>query len=78
MEEARKVLKLKPFTEESESLYDDLIWQIKPLIYLLNLSKKHEGWEVECQELARKVRLSTFNVTKLIQLSIILFFFHPI
>jgi len=43
MEEARKVFKLKPFTEESESLYDVLIWEIEPLIYLLNLSKKHEG-----------------------------------
>jgi len=77
IEEARKVLKLKPFTEESASLYSTLIWEIKPLIYLLNLSKKHEGWEVECQELARKVCLSTFNVTKLIQLSIILFLVLP-
>ncbi|CAM6023027.1 unnamed protein product [Sphagnum balticum] len=55
MEEARKVLKMKPFTEESGSLYDDLIWVIEPLIHLLNLSKKGEGWELECEESARKV-----------------------
>jgi hypothetical protein len=77
MEEARKVLKLKPFTEESGRLYSELISVIKPLIYLLNLSNTSEGWEVECQELARKVCLSTFNVTKLIQLSIILFLVLP-
>ncbi len=77
MEEARKVLKLKPFTEESGTLYSDLIMVIEPLIYLLNLSKTGAGWELECQELARKVCLSTFNVTKLIQLSIILFLVLP-
>ncbi|CAM6045888.1 unnamed protein product [Sphagnum compactum] len=55
MEEARKVLKLKPFTEESGRLYYQLIRVIHPLIHLLNLSKKGEGWELECQELARKV-----------------------
>ncbi len=77
MEEARKVLKLKPFTEESRSLYYTLIWVIKPLIHLLNLPKKGEGWELECEELARKVCLSTFNVTKLIPLSIILFLVLP-
>ncbi len=77
MEEARKVLKLKPFTEETGSLYSRLIWDIKPLIHLLNLSKKGEGWEPESQELASKVCLSTFNVTKLIQLSIILFLVLP-
>jgi hypothetical protein len=77
MEEARKVLKLKPFTEESGRGYSDLILAIKPLIYLLNLSKKGEGCELECEELARKVCLSTFNVTKLIQLSIILFLVLP-
>ncbi|KAH8965933.1 hypothetical protein BDL97_04G142000 [Sphagnum fallax] len=55
MEEARKVLKLKPFTQKSGSLYSELIWVITPLIHLLNLSKKGEGWEQECQELARKV-----------------------
>jgi hypothetical protein len=71
MEEARKVLKLKPFTEESGLLYSELIWVIKPLIHLLNLSKKGEGWELECQESVTMVCLSTFNVTKLIQLSII-------
>ncbi|CAM6045890.1 unnamed protein product, partial [Sphagnum compactum] len=54
MEEARKVLKLKPFTEESGRLYSKLIWVIHPLIHLLDLSKKHEGWELKCQELARK------------------------
>jgi hypothetical protein len=67
MEEARKVLKLKPFTEEFGSLYSILIWEIKPLIYLLNLSKKGEEWELERQELARKVCLPTFNVAMLIQ-----------
>jgi hypothetical protein len=55
MEEARKVLKLKPFPEESGALYSKLIWHIEPLIHLLNLPKKGEGWELECQELARKV-----------------------
>ncbi|KAH9566810.1 hypothetical protein CY35_04G148600 [Sphagnum magellanicum] len=55
MEEARKVLKLKPFTDESGRLYSELISVIKPLIHLLNLSKKGEGWELECQESARKV-----------------------
>ncbi|CAM6045891.1 unnamed protein product [Sphagnum compactum] len=56
MEEARKVLKLKPLTEESGILsYDALICQIRPLIHLLDLSNKHEGWELNCQELARKV-----------------------
>jgi len=73
MEEARKVLKLKPFTEETGRLYSELIWVIKPLIHLLDLSKTGEKWELECQELARKVCLSTFNVTKLIPFSIILF-----
>jgi hypothetical protein len=77
MEEARKVLKLKPFTEESGRLYSDLIRDIQPLIHLLNLPKKGEGWELECQELAREVCLSTFNVTKLIPLSIILFLVLP-
>jgi hypothetical protein len=77
MEVARKVLKLKPFTEESGRPYSELISVIKPLIHLLNLSKKGEGWELECQELARKVCLSTFNVTKLIQMSIILFLVLP-
>jgi hypothetical protein len=77
MEEARRVLKLKPFTEESGRPYVDLIWVLEPLIHLLNLSKKGERWAVECQELARKVCLSTFNLTKLIQLSIILFLVLP-
>jgi len=77
MEEARKVLKLKPCTEESESLYEDLIWVVEPLIHLLNWSKKGEGWELECQELATKVCLLTFNVAVLIQLSIILFLVLP-
>jgi len=77
MEEARKVLKLKPFTEESGSLYSKLIWVIEPLIHLLNLSKKGEGWELECQESARKVCLLTVNVAMLIQLSIILFLVLP-
>jgi len=75
MEEARKVLKLKPFTEETGRLYSKLIWVIKPLIHLLDLSKTGEKWELECQELARKVCLSTFNVTKSKPLSIILFKF---
>jgi hypothetical protein len=77
MEEARKVFKLKPFTEESRLLYSSLIWVIEPLIHLLNLSKKGEGWQLECQELARKVCLSIFNVAMLIQLSIILFLALP-
>jgi hypothetical protein len=77
MEEARKVMKLKPFTEESGRLYSDLIRVIQPLIFLLNLSKKGEGSELECQELARKVCLLTFNVAMLIQLSIILFLVLP-
>jgi hypothetical protein len=77
MEEARKVLKLKPFTGESERLYYGLICRIEPFIHLLNLSKKGEGWEFECQELARKVCLLTFNVAMLIQLSIILFLVLP-
>jgi hypothetical protein len=77
MEEARKVLKLKLFLEESESLYYDLLWVIEPLIHLLNLSKKGQWWELECQELARKVCLLTFNVAMLIQLSIILFLVFP-
>jgi hypothetical protein len=77
MEEARKVLKLKPFTEESGRLYSDLIRVIETLIHLLNLSKKGEGWELECQELARKVCLLTFNVAMLIQSSIILFLVLP-
>jgi hypothetical protein len=73
MEEARKVLKLKPFTEESGRLYSELISYIGPLIHLLHLSKKGEGWELECEESARKVCLLTVNVAMLIQLSIILF-----
>jgi hypothetical protein len=77
MEEARKVLKLKPFTEESGRLYYQLIGVIEPLIHLLNLSKKGEGWELECQESARKVCLLTVNVAMLIQLSIILFLVLP-
>jgi hypothetical protein len=77
VEEARKVLKLKPFTKESGWLYLTLIGLIKPLIHLLNLSKTGEKWELECGELARKVCLSTFNVTKLILLSIILFLVLP-
>jgi hypothetical protein len=77
MEEARKVLKLKPFTEESGCLYHRRILEIKPLIHLLNLSKKREGCELKCEELARKVCLSTFNVTKFIQLSILLFLVLP-
>ncbi len=77
MEEARKVLKLKPFTEESGRFYSGIIRGIKPLIYLLNLSKKGEAWELECQESARKVCLLTFNVAMLIQLSIILFLVLP-
>ncbi|KAH9564886.1 hypothetical protein CY35_04G048400 [Sphagnum magellanicum] len=55
MEEARKVLKLKPFTEESGWLYSELISDIEPLIHLLHFSKKGEGWKLECQESARKV-----------------------
>jgi hypothetical protein len=55
IEEARKVLKLKPFTEESGTLYSDLIRVTEPLIHLLNLSKKGEGSELQCRELARKV-----------------------
>ncbi len=66
MEEARKVLKLKPFTEESGKLYSNLILVIEHLIHLLNLSEKTEGSELECQELARKVCLLTFNVAMLI------------
>jgi hypothetical protein len=77
MEEARKVLKLKPFTEVPGTLFFILICDIEPLIHLLNLSKKAERWQLECQELARKVCLSTFNVTKFIQLSIILFLVLP-
>jgi len=77
MEKARKVLKLKLCLEESETLYYDLIWNIGPLIHLLNLPKKGEGWELKCQELARKVCLLTFNVAMLIQLSIILFLVLP-
>jgi hypothetical protein len=77
MEEARKVWKLKPFTEESGVLYSKLIWDITPLIHLLDLAKKREGWELECQELAGKVCLLTFNVTKLKQLSIILLLVLP-
>ncbi len=77
MEEARKVLKLKPFAEESRRLYFKLISVLKPLIHLLNLSKKGERWPLKCQELARKVCLSTFNVTNLIQLSIVLFLVFP-
>ncbi len=77
MEEARKVLKLKPFTEESGMLYSKLIRVIEPLIHLLNLSKKGEGWELECQESARKVCLLTVNVAMLIQSSIILFLVLP-
>ncbi len=77
MEEARKVLKFKLFLEESESDYYALIWVIRPLIHLLNLSRTGEGWELECQELARKVCLLTFNVGMLIQLSIILFLVLP-
>jgi hypothetical protein len=77
MEEARKVMKLKPFTEESGRLYSHLIRVIEPLIHLLNLSKKGEGSELECQELARKVCLLTFNVAMLIQLFIILFLVLP-
>jgi hypothetical protein len=77
MEEAGTVLKLKPFTKESTRLYGERIFVIKPLIHLLIFSKKGESWELECQELARKVCLSTLNVTKLIQLSIILFLVLP-
>jgi hypothetical protein len=62
MEEARKVLKLKPFTEESGTLYSELISVTEPLIHLLHLSKRGEGWELECQESARKVCLLTVNV----------------
>jgi len=72
MEKAREVLKLKPFTEESGTLYSDLIRVTEPLIHLLNLSKKGEGSELECRELARKVCLLTFNVAMLIQLSILI------
>jgi hypothetical protein len=71
IEEARKVLKLKPFTEESETLYSDLIRVTGPLIHLLNFSKKREGWEPQCRELASKVCLLTFNVAMLRQLSIL-------
>jgi hypothetical protein len=77
IEEARKVLKLKPFTEESGTLYSDLVRVTEPLIHLLNLSKKGEGSDLECRELARKVCLLTFNVAMLIQLSIILFLVLP-
>jgi hypothetical protein len=77
MEEAIKVLKLQPFTEETRWLSVELISVLKPLIHLLNLSKKGERWPLKCQELARKVCLSTFNVTNLIQLSIVLFLVFP-
>jgi len=77
MEEARKVLKLKPFTKEPGRFYVNPIRVILPLIHLLNLSNKGGGWELECQELARKVCLLTFNVAMLIQLSIILFLVLP-
>ncbi len=61
MEEARKVLKLKPFTKKSGRLYSNLIWKIETLFHLLNLPKKRGGWELECQESARKVCLLTIN-----------------
>ncbi len=77
MEEARKVLKLQPFTKEPGRFYFNRIWVVRPLIYLLNLSNKGGGWEIECQELARKVCLLTVNVAMLIQLSIILFLVLP-